>query len=127
MGFAYKKTIAACMGIFLSCILVLSFGLHAFDADHMHPARAHHDTHESGTLSFLSEYAHGAEKKTFLLVLVSVLTASLYVVRHISFCVTCSLLMSFIHAAICRVRSCVRRFNFLCHLLRLGILHPRSF
>jgi hypothetical protein len=126
MGSAVSKSLTHCLTILLACVIALSFGLHTVEQKHVHFGSIHSEEHEKGTFSYLSEYAHGTEKKAFVILLLGIIAASLYVVwNEILYQLT--LLYKDQYKRVFKERSSVRRFDYLAHLLSCGILNPKYF
>jgi hypothetical protein len=126
MGPAVYKSLTHGLTVILACIIALSFGLHTVEQKHVHYGYLHSDTHQKGNFDYLSQYAHGTEKKSFVFVLIGIITASLYVVWN-TILAALVLLRRDHFKRVPKERPTIRRFDYLSRLFRNGILNPKYF
>jgi hypothetical protein len=114
----------------LAVSLIVSFGLHTVEMNHMHPG-VHHAHHESEPVSSIAidEYFHGIEQKFFLLVLLGIL---LTLATFLWITGTIPPLVSLIDSCASRVlvsrsrQVKLSRTHYLLELFRKGILHSKA-
>lgn len=122
----------------LSFSLVLSFGLHSIEVEHVHPG--HHPGHyaagqhsEGTDVINIDEYFHATEQKFFLALLLLIFAGALMANVFRSWgarfvCFISAILMRHRFAYSMRLRFVCRYSTcYLIELFRRGILHPKIF
>ena len=120
------KTIQTVFVFMLSALLVVSFGVHTIDTEHVHHGASHaHESDNSSEMAFdINEYIHGIEQKFFLILLLALIFASAPILLPLVSSITTLLRLDnafFANVPDIKTNEC----NYLTTLFSNGILNPK--